>query len=148
MTSSTGGPDQRVPDGGRPRGRASVAWRAALVAVLSAACWFAWFGWDTTYQVDPATGVASGPYEAWQVLGCVLSLAAVVVLGSLVLGPWWTVLTATVAFTVAFSVTASSDETGLWGVGALLVAFGVAAGSTVLAMVTMVAASRRRARAA
>ncbi|MBO3089150.1 hypothetical protein [Cellulomonas dongxiuzhuiae] len=90
------------------------------------------------------TGVASGPYEAWQALGCVLSLAAVVVLGSLVLGPWWTALTVTVAFTVAFSVTASSDETGLWGVRALLVAFGVAAGSTVLAMVMMVVASRRR----
>ena len=119
-------------------------WRTALVAVLSAACWFAWLAWDTTYQVDPVTGVASGPYEAWQVLGCVLSLAAVVVLGSLKLGPWWTVLTVTVAFTVTFSVTASSDETGLWGVGALLVAFGVAAGSTVLAMITMALASRRR----
>ncbi|WP_243884684.1 hypothetical protein [Cellulomonas fengjieae] len=147
MTSSTGGPDQSVP-GGSPRGRVSVASRTALVAVLSAACWFAWLGWDTTYQTDPATGVASGPYEAWQVLGCVLSLAAVVALGSLVLGPWWTVLTVTVAFTIAFSVTASSDETGLWGVGALLVAFGVAAGSTVLAMIMKAVASRRRARAA
>ena len=54
----------------------------------------------------------------------------------------------TVAFTVAFSVTASSDETGLWAVGALLVAFGVAAGSSVLATVMTVVARRRRARAA
>ena len=81
-------------------------------------------------------------------LGCVLSPAAVVGLGSRVLGPWWTVLAVTVAFTFAFSVTASSDETGPRGVGALLVAFGVAAGSTLLAMVVTVVASRRRARAA
>ena len=40
------------------------------VAVLSAGSWLAWMGWDDEYQIDPRTQVASGPYEAWQVVGC------------------------------------------------------------------------------
>ncbi|GEA87838.1 hypothetical protein Q760_09400 [Cellulomonas cellasea DSM 20118] len=122
--------------------------RAVLVAVLAAACWFAWLAWDTTYQVDPATGAASGPYEAWQVLGCALSLAVVVVLGTVALGARATVVVTTLAFAVAWSVTASTDETGLWMVGALLVLVGVAVGSTAVAAVTAAVLRRRGTRAA
>ncbi|MGW6131215.1 hypothetical protein ACWFNE_14420 [Cellulomonas sp. NPDC055163] len=118
------------------------------LAVLTAACWFAWLAWDTTYGVDPATGVASGPYEVWQVLGCVLSLAVAVVLGTRVLGGPVTVVVTALAFTVAWSVTASADETGLWLVGALLVLVGVAVGSSVVAAVTAAALRRRRSRSA
>lgn len=130
-----------------PRG-ADRALRVVALAVLAAACWFAWLGRDTTYQVDPATGVASGPYEAWQVLGCVLSLAVAVVLGTVKLGGPVTVVVTTLAFTVAWSVTASADETGLWLVGALLVLVGVAVGAGVVAAVTTAVLRRRRAGAA
>lgn len=122
--------------------------RTAALAVLAAACWFAWLAWDTTYQVDPATGVASGPYEAWQVLGCVLSLAVAVVIGTAVLGGRVTVVVTTLAFTFAWSVTASSDGSGLWLVGALLVLVGVAVGASVVAAVTAAVLHRRRARVA
>jgi len=130
-----------------PTGAARAGYMVAL-AVMGAACWFAWLGNDTTYQVDPATGVASGPYEAWQVLGCVLSLAVAVVLGTVRLAGPVTVLVTTLAFTVAWSVTASTDETGLWLVGALLVLVGVAAGASAVAAVTAAVLRRRRARVA
>ncbi|MBB2925436.1 hypothetical protein [Cellulomonas cellasea] len=130
-----------------PTGAARAGHLAAL-AVLGAACWFAWLGNDTTYQVDPATGVASGPYEAWQVLGCVLSLAVAVVLGTVRLGGPTTVVVTTLAFTVAWSVTASADESGLWLVGALLVLVGVAVGASGVAAVTAAVLRRRRARVA
>ncbi len=126
-----------------PTGAARAGYMVAL-AVLGAACWFAWLGNDTTYQVDPATGVASGPYEAWQVAGCVASLVAVVVLGTVLLGARATVLLVTVAFTVAWSVTASGDGSGLWLVGALLVLVGAAAGSSAVAGVTAAVLRRRR----
>jgi hypothetical protein len=103
------------------------------LAVLSVAAWSLWLGWDHEYQTDPATGVSSGPYEAWQVAGCVLSLVAIAIVGGLLLGPWLVVPTMTVAFTGAWSASAAStDDTGLWVVGAGLVFIGLALGSAAL----------------
>lgn len=108
------------------------------VAVLSAASWFAWMGWDTGYDVDPVTQVSSGPYEAWQVAGCGATLVLVLV-GALLLRvhPLVACAAATVAFTAAWTTTAASaDETGLFVVGAVLVFLGLAAGTAVVALVT------------
>ncbi len=44
------------------------------LALLTAACWWGWLAWDHSYRHDPVTGVSSGPYEGWQVVGCVVSL--------------------------------------------------------------------------
>lgn len=140
--------DGRARGAGPGRTGAARAVRAGVLAVLAATCWFAWLAWDTTYQADPATGEASGPYEAWQVLGCVLSLAVVVVGGTAVLGAPLTVVVTTLAFTVAWSLTASADETGLWLVGALLVLLGTAVGASVVAAATAAVLHARRARAA
>ena len=106
----------------------------AVVAVLAAATWLAWMGWDHEYQVD-ASGSRSGPYEAWQVAGCVLSLAVLTAAGTLFVRPWLTALCVTLAFTAAFVVTEAprADGTGLWVVGAMLVFAGLAAGSAVVA---------------
>lgn len=141
---SPGGPGRGGPAGaGGPPTAVRRGWgervpalaRGALVAALAAACWFAWLGWDTTYQLD-AAGVASGPYEAWQVAGCVASLAAVVVLGTVAAGALVTVVLVTGSFTFAWSSAASSDPSGLWLVGALLVLLGTAFGSSALAWLT------------
>lgn len=118
----------------RSRGRAAAL--AAVVALLAAACWFAWMGWDAEYQTDPVTGEVSGPYEAWQVLGCVLSLVLVTVPAVRVLGGRRAVLVVTAAFTVAWSIApAATDESGLWLVGAILVLVGTAAGTSLVALV-------------
>jgi hypothetical protein len=112
---------------------------ALAVAVLSAVLWFAWMGWDTQYQVDPVSQVTSGPYEAWQVIGCVLSLLVVFV-GALLAGvrALWASAALTVAFTAAWTATAAStDETGLYGVGTILLLLGLAAGTTVVSLVVL-----------
>jgi hypothetical protein len=109
---------------------------AIVVAALAAASWYGWMGWDTQYQIDPVTQVASGPYEAWQVIGCVLSLLVVFV-GALLAGlrPLWASAALTLAFTAAWTATAApNDETGLYGVGMIMVLVGLAIATTVIAL--------------
>ncbi|MBM6401146.1 hypothetical protein [Phycicoccus sonneratiae] len=110
---------------------------AGVLAAASAAAWFVWVGWDHEYQVDPATGVASGPYEAWQVVGCALTLLVAGVVAGVLVSPW---LLAVVppAFTAAWTVdAAASDETGLFVVGAVLVLLGASFGAAVVALVSL-----------
>lgn len=131
-----------VSDSLRDRLRASGSrehrWRLLGVGILLAASCFAaywgWLGWDSTYQVDPRTGVSSGPYEPWQVQGCVLTLAAVALVGGFARRAWAAIALMPLAFTVAWSIPASSDETGLWGVGASLIFVGMSLGVPLLAL--------------
>jgi len=117
----------------------------AVLAVLTASCWWAWMAGDDTYQVDPATGAASGPYEAWQVVGCVLSLLVVASLAALVLPALVVIITMTLAFTAAWTGTArSQDDTGLFLVGALLVFGGMACATGVLVPLVQAVARHRR----
>jgi hypothetical protein len=110
-----------------------------IVAVLSAASWFAWMGWDHHYQIDPRTQEVSGPYEAWQVLGCAATLLVVLVAALLGRVRWFVAAPAvTVAFTAAWTVSAAStDETGLFGAGAVLLGLGLAVGTTVVSMIVL-----------
>lgn len=117
----------------------------AAVAVLAAAAWFGWLGWDDEYQTDAVTGATSGPYEAWQVIGCAVTLlvvfAAAVALG---VRPVLVSIALTVAFTVAWTVTAAAtDDSGLFAVGTILVFLGLAV-ATSLASVAATAIRRRR----
>ncbi|GAA4529261.1 hypothetical protein [Amycolatopsis samaneae] len=109
---------------------------AVVLAGLTIAAWWLWMGWDTTYQVDAVTGARTGPYEPWQVVGCVLCLVVLAVVGAIRLPRWVVVLVMSVAFTVAWSMTAIATATGpLWGVGALMVFVGMVAGSCVVVAV-------------
>lgn len=108
------------------------------VAVLSAASWFGWMGWDTEYDVDPVTQVSSGPYEAWQVLGCGATLLLVLV-GALLTGVRAVVacVAMTLAFTAAWTATAAAaDGGGLFVVGGVLVLIGLATATTLVAVIT------------
>ena len=97
----------------------------ALLTVLAAATWFAWLGWDTTYDID-ADGNQTGPYEAWQVIGAAVTMLVLTVLGALRLGTLPTALGGGIGFTLGFIVTAATtDDSGLWLVGAVIMAFGV-----------------------
>lgn len=113
---------------------------SAVLAVAAAACWWAWLAWDRTYQRDPVTGVASGPYEAWQVVGCVLCLVAVTVVATSRLPLWIVVPVVPMAFTAAWVLTAAPyDPTGLWAVGAVLVLVATFAGTVLVGGATAVA---------
>lgn len=109
-------------------------WRSLLVAAglaaATVAVWWLWLGRDTEYRVDLVTGATSGPYEAGQVIGCAVSFIVLAVVGGLLAPPWYVVPAMTLPFTIAWSVNAAtSDESGLWVVGAVLVLIGTAVGS-------------------
>ncbi|SCG61051.1 hypothetical protein [Micromonospora inositola] len=104
-----------------------------IIGAATVGAWWAWLGWETGYTVDPETGATSGPYAPWQVVGCVLTLALIAAVGGWLLSPWVVVPVMTVAFTVAWAAhAASTDDTGLWAVGAVLVLVGTAAGTSMV----------------
>ncbi|MFF8832047.1 hypothetical protein [Streptomyces sp. NPDC015131] len=93
-----------------------------VLALAAAAAWAAWLGWDQHHDVLP-DGSQTGPYEAWQVTGLVLTL---------VLPVYWAasrrylagaVLGAPAGLTAAAFHDWSDDGSGLFvvGVGTLLV---------------------------
>lgn len=130
MTSPTADSRRRLP---------RQAAGTLAVAVLSALAWFAWMGWDSQYQVDPVTQVSSGPYEAWQVIGCGLSLLALFVAALLAgIRPLLAGAALTLAFTAAWTATAArADDTGLYVVGMMLVLGGLAMATTVVSLVVL-----------
>ena len=106
---------------------------AVLLAAATVGSWAAWLGWESGYHTDPSSGAVSGPYSWWQVAGCVLTLAVAAGVAARWLSPLLVVPIMAVSFTWAWSAqAASTDETGLWGVGALLVLVGTAAGAAVV----------------
>lgn len=108
------------------------------LAAATVFTWWAWLGRDTTRTLDPVTGDYSGPYTTAQVAGAGLTLIALLVAAVLSRVPALPAAAVmTVAFTVAWAVQAAGqDETGLYMVGATLLLAGMAAGTTVVALLT------------
>jgi hypothetical protein len=107
-----------------------------IIAALTTATWWT-LGRDTTREVDAATGNVTGPYEAPQVIACVVVLIGLVVIGALLLPAWLAVLGVSLPFTAAWTIQASStDDSGLWVIGAVLVMVGTMVGGTIVAAVT------------
>lgn len=128
------------------RGPVFQAFAAVVVAALSALTWYAWLGWDTEYQFDEATQTYSGPYEAWQVAGCAVTLLilliAVLLAGALEV-PASAALT--LGFTVAFTVDAAGkDKSGLFLVGVMMVFVGVSMACGVVSAIMFGIRDRRR----
>ncbi|MFF4247393.1 hypothetical protein ACFYY2_23415 [Streptomyces sp. NPDC001822] len=102
---------------------------ALVLAVLAVAAWAAWLGWDQHRDVHP-DGSTTGPYEAWQVIGLVLTLLVAV---------YWTaarghVLAAVTGISAGLTASAaydwSDDSSGLFVVGVTLVLIGSLAVTT------------------
>lgn len=112
-----------VDDGSLPNRRwARDVLMLALLAAATALTWWIWLGHDTVYQ-------------PWQVIGCGATFLLLGVLTGL--RTRWRIMAVAVmalSFTVAWSIPASSDDTGLWGVGAIMVLFGTAFGATLAIM--------------
>ncbi|MGY6024356.1 hypothetical protein [Streptomyces spinosirectus] len=94
-----------------------------VLAGVSLAGWAAWLGWDQHRDVQP-DGSTTGPYEAWQVIGLVLTLLAAV---------YWAVsrryfagavLGTTAGLTVAAYADWSDDSSGLFMIGVGMVMMG------------------------
>lgn len=124
-----------------------------VTAALAAASWIGWLGWLYwgEYEEDPLTGAEDGLLVMWPLVGCVLSLVAVLV-GALVadVPP----VPAAAAWIVGFAVpwtmeAAARDVTGLYVVGLVLLVGGMAmAAALITAIVTWLrgALARRRRR--
>jgi len=110
---------------------------AVLLAGATVATWAGWLSWQAGYRTDPLTGEINGPYSAWQVAGCVVTLAVVAGVAARRLGPRLIVPVMAAAFTTPWAVQAAAeDQTGLWLVGAMLVLIGTAAGAAVVSGAT------------
>jgi hypothetical protein len=118
-----------------------------LIGVLSAALWFGWFSWDTEYQYSQLTGHMEGPYAVWQGVGALMCSIPVFWLAQRLLRFGVSFVVMAGCFTCAWIITAAStDVTGLWLVGAVLVGFGSLVGSAVmLGLITAVDSDLRAA---
>jgi hypothetical protein len=115
----------------------------SLVPAASAlVLWAAWLGWDQQRDVHP-DGSTTGPYEAWQVIGLVLTLLPPVYWAASRRRFTGAVPGTTAGLTVAALYDWSDDASGLFAVGVVLVALGSLAATTAT---TAVIASLRRAR--
>ncbi|MFE7974275.1 hypothetical protein [Streptomyces shenzhenensis] len=100
-------------------------------AGVAVAVWAAWLGWDQHRDVHP-DGSTTGPYEAWQVTGLVLTLL-VLVYGAVSRGHVaGAVFGTTVGLTAAASYDWSDDASGLFMVGVVLVMLGSLVGTAIV----------------
>ncbi|MGW4914636.1 hypothetical protein [Streptomyces sp. NPDC004270] len=107
---------------------------ALASAAVSAAAWAAWLGWDQQYDVR-ADGSTSGPYEAWQVGGLVLTLLVAVGWAAARGHSAAAVGGTTAGLTLAAYVDWSGDASGLFVVGVGLVMVGTFVASAVVSAV-------------
>ncbi|MFD3493026.1 hypothetical protein ACFWWB_21090 [Streptomyces sp. NPDC058690] len=111
-----------------------------VLAALASAVWAAWLGWDQHRDVHP-DGSTTGPYEAWQVVGLVLTLLALVYSAASRRYIAGAVLGTTVGLTAAAYYDWSDDSSGLFMVGVGMVMVG---SLVVTATISAVIASVKR----
>ena len=106
-----------------------------LGTVLGALTWAAWLGWDRTASYDVITGTVQTPYVTLQVLGCALTVGLVtVVLAARGWHPGAAAIGVSLGFWLVWTVHAArSDASGLYVIGSMMVAAGLAGGSAVAA---------------
>lgn len=148
VTTSQPGPAPALEGPPRSARRSLVAFAVALV--LGAAVWGGWLAWDHTASYDVVTGTQQSPYVTLQVLGCALTVGVVVALLAALRHPLVGAGGVAAGFWVAWTAdAASTDETGLFAIGAVLLLAGPALGTAVAAGVgagvgALLRAGRRR----
>ena len=109
---------------------------SVLAVVLGAVTWAAWLGWDRTASFDVVTDSVQDPYVTLQVLGCALTVLVVTAVVAARGNPVLAAGGVSLGFWLAWTVDAATqDDSGLFLVGAFLLAFGLAGGTTVAALV-------------
>ncbi|MFE1443295.1 hypothetical protein [Streptomyces sp. NPDC058739] len=106
-----------------------------VLAGVAVGAWAGWLGWDQQRDVHP-DGSTTGPYEAWQVIGLVLTLV-----GPLCWAAWRRHTDAAVAgvpLGLAFAayVDWSDDASGLYMVGVVTLLLGSLAATAAVTAVT------------
>ncbi|MEU6574124.1 hypothetical protein [Streptomyces sp. NPDC046805] len=103
-------------------------------AGVALAMWAAWLGWDQQRDVHP-DGTTTGPYEAWQVIGLVLTLLVPVYWAASRRHVAGAVFGTTAGLTVAAFVDWSDDTSGLFVIGVGMVAIGSLVATTFVSWV-------------
>ncbi|MEU2164200.1 hypothetical protein QRN89_12105 [Streptomyces chengbuensis] len=106
----------------------------AVPALAASALWAVWLGWDQHRDVHP-DGTTTGPYQAWQVIGLVLTLSAPVYWAASRGHIAGAVLGTTAGLTAAAFVDWSDDASGLYAVGAGMVMVGSLVATTAVSAV-------------
>ncbi|MFI2431336.1 hypothetical protein [Streptomyces sp. NPDC018693] len=102
------------------------------LAVVSSALWAAWLGWDQHKDVQP-DGSETGPYDAWQVIGLVLTLLLPVCWAAARRHYAGAVLGTTLGLTAAAWYDWSEDSSGLFVIGVFLLMTGTFVATTFIA---------------
>ncbi|MEU3951746.1 hypothetical protein AB0F45_05385 [Streptomyces achromogenes] len=92
-------------------------------AVVAPLAWAGWLGWDQQRDVQ-ADGATTGPYQAWQVIGLVLTQLAPVYWATARRHPLAAVLGTSAGLTAAAYYDWSDDASGLFVIGVGLVTLG------------------------
>ena len=122
-----------------PRNRPRPAVALVCGAVLGALTWAAWLGWDRTPSYDVVTGTVQTPYVTLQVLGCALTVGVVTGFLAARSQPVAAALGVGLGFWVAWTLwAASTDGSGLYAVGSMMLAIGLALGTTIAAYLGVV----------
>lgn len=111
---------------------------ALLLAGVSMALWAAWLGWDQQRDVHP-DGSTTGPYQAWQVIGLVLTLLAPVYWAASRKYVVGAVLGSSLGLAGAAFYDWSDDSSGLFAVGVLMILIGSLAVTGLLSLVVTLA---------
>ncbi|MDX3752999.1 hypothetical protein [Streptomyces sp. AK08-02] len=104
------------------------------LAGVALAAWAAWLGWDQQRDVH-SDGSTTGPYEAWQVIGLVLTLLGPVYWAASRRHTRGAVLGTSAGLTVAAYVDWSDDASGLFVIGVGMVMMGSLAVTTAVSAV-------------
>ncbi|MER6446930.1 hypothetical protein [Streptomyces venezuelae] len=96
---------------------------ALALAMMAAAAWAAWLGWDQHRDVQP-DGSQTGPYEAWQVIGLGLTLLVPVCWAAYRGRAAGVVVGVTAGLTGAAAYDWSDDASGLFVIGVGMVMVG------------------------
>ncbi|MFF4398235.1 hypothetical protein [Streptomyces sp. NPDC001480] len=112
-----------------------------VLAGVAAAVWAAWLGWDQ-HRDEHADGTTTGPYEAWQVVGLVLTLLLPVCWAAFRHHVAGAVLGTTLGLSAAAYYDWSDDSSGLFVVGVGLVMMGSLAATGVVSAVIASATGR------
>ncbi|WP_392675835.1 hypothetical protein [Streptomyces sp. LN785] len=105
-----------------------------VLAVVTLGAWAAWLGWDQHRDVHP-DGSTTGPYEAWQVIGLVLTLLVLVYWAANRRHIAGAVLGITAGLTIAAYCDWSDDSSGLYMVGVGMVMVGSLVATAVVSAV-------------
>lgn len=102
--------------------------------LLGAVTWGVWLGWDRTASYDVVTGTIQSPNVTLQVIGCALTVGTVTAVLTALGHPVAGTAGVALGFWSVWTVDAASrDDSGLFAVGSILLALGLALGTSVAA---------------